>query len=331
MNFYSFYIVFEIDWNGENAMRWNGGNGRFLGVPSKVSCFFGFGQQLLILSSLVQPGEERFLASYFVLHVPQRDGISGPLLHCEINDHYEFPSQLDLDRENGKYLSPEANRSIRNLYTLHSVLVHSGGVHGGHYYAFIRPTLSDQWYKFDDERVTKEDIKRALEEQYGGEEELPQTKPGLNNAPFKFTKYSNAYMLVYIRESDKEKIICNVDEKDIAEHLRERLKREQEEKEIKKKEKAEAHLYTIIKVARDEDIVEQIGRDIYFDLVDHDKVRSFRIQKQMPFNIFKIPSGISVKLPPYLKGLEETRLKFPLWFMYPAKMSFVGVTKCPWL
>jgi len=30
-------------------------------------------------------------------------------------------------------------------------------------------------------------------------------------------------MLVYIRESDKEKIMCNVDEKDIAEHLRVRL------------------------------------------------------------------------------------------------------------
>lgn len=27
-------------------------------------------------------------------------------------------------------------------------------------------------FKFDDERVTKEDIKRALEEQYGGEEEV---------------------------------------------------------------------------------------------------------------------------------------------------------------
>ncbi|XP_010917889.1 ubiquitin C-terminal hydrolase 12 isoform X4 [Elaeis guineensis] len=234
----------------------------------------------------------------------------------KINDRYEFPLQLDLDRDNGKYLSPEADRSVRNLYTLHSVLVHSGGVHGGHYYAFIRPTLSDQWFKFDDERVTKEDIKRALEEQYGGEEEvirftttdlsnflcflyhsdffplpaslqLPQTNPGFNNTPFKFTKYSNAYMLVYIRESDKEKIICNVDEKDIAEHLRIRLKKEQEEKEHKKKEKAEAHLYTIIKVARDEDLAEQIGRDIYFDLVDHDKVRSFRIQKQLPFNVFK--------------------------------------------
>ncbi|KAK6147384.1 hypothetical protein DH2020_018296 [Rehmannia glutinosa] len=171
----------------------------------------------------------------------------------KINDRYEFPLELDLDRENGKYLSPEADRSIRNLYMLHSVLVHSGGVHGGHYYAFIRPTLSDQWYKFDDERVTKEDVKRALEEQYGGEEELPQTNPGYNNTPFKFTKYSNAYMLVYIRVSDKDKIICDVDEKDIAEHLR---------------------------VARDEDLREQIGKDIYFDLVDHDKITLYRVESR---------------------------------------------------
>ncbi|EMS52242.1 Ubiquitin carboxyl-terminal hydrolase 12 [Triticum urartu] len=168
----------------------------------------------------------------------------------KINDRYEFPLQLDLDRDDGKYLSPDADRNVRNLYTLHS-----GGVHGGHYYAFIRPTLSDQWFKFDDERVTKEDAKRALEEQYGGEEELPQTNPGLNNTPFKFTKYSNAYMLVYIRESDKDKIICNVDEKDIAEHLRIRLEKDREEKERRKKEKAEAHLYTIIK----EEVAKELG------------------------------------------------------------------------
>ncbi|XP_048424991.1 ubiquitin C-terminal hydrolase 12-like isoform X1 [Pyrus x bretschneideri] len=64
-----------------------------------------------------------------------------------------------------------------------------------------------------------------------------------------------------------------------------RLKKEQEED--KKRYKAQAHLYTTIKVARDEDLVKQIGRDIYFDLVDHDKVRSFTIKKQMPFNLFK--------------------------------------------
>ncbi|KAL3828639.1 hypothetical protein ACJIZ3_017441 [Penstemon smallii] len=206
----------------------------------------------------------------------------------KINDRYEFPLQLDLDIDNGKYLSPEADRRVRNLYTLHSVLVHSGGVHGGHYYAFIRPTLSSQWYKFDDERVTKEDMNKALEELYGGEEEhLMQTNLGINNTPFKFTKHSNAYMLVYVRESDKDKIMCKVDEKDVAEHLMERLKREQEEKEQKKKEKSEAHLYIIVKVACDEDLSRQIGKDIFFDLVDHEKVRSFRVQKLMPFNLFK--------------------------------------------
>ncbi|KAK8671504.1 hypothetical protein V6N13_038098 [Hibiscus sabdariffa] len=84
----------------------------------------------------------------------------------------------------------------------------------------------------------KEDIKRELEEQYGGEEEI-------------------------------------------------RLKKEQEEKEQKRKQKTEAHLYTVIKVSRNEDLVEQIGKDIYFDLVDHEKVRSFQIQKQMPFKVFK--------------------------------------------
>ncbi|KAL3620230.1 ubiquitin carboxyl-terminal hydrolase 13 [Castilleja foliolosa] len=194
----------------------------------------------------------------------------------KINDRYEFPLQLDLDRDNGKYLSPEADRRVRNLYTLHSVLVHSGGVHDGHYHAFIR-TLSNQWYKFDDERVTKEDMKKALEELYGGEEEI---NPGINNILFKFTKHSNAYMLVYIRESDTDKIMCQVDEKDIAKHLMERLQREQEEK-------AEAHLYTVVKVACDEDFARQIGKNIFSDLVDYDKVRSFRVQKLMPFNIFK--------------------------------------------
>jgi ubiquitin carboxyl-terminal hydrolase 7 len=32
--------------------------------------------------------------------------------------------------------------------------------------------LCNNRYKFDDERVTKEDTKKAFEEQYGGEEEV---------------------------------------------------------------------------------------------------------------------------------------------------------------
>ena len=59
---------------------------------------------------------------------------------------------------------------------------------------------------------------------------------------------------------------------DLAAHVRERLEKEQAEKERARKEKEESHLYTIIKVARDSDLQAQIGRDKFFDLVDHDKV-----------------------------------------------------------
>ena len=59
---------------------------------------------------------------------------------------------LDLDVGNGKYLASSADRGVRNLYKLHSVCVHSGGVHGGHYYCYIRPD-GQKWLKFDDEKV----------------------------------------------------------------------------------------------------------------------------------------------------------------------------------
>ena len=75
----------------------------------------------------------------------------------KIHDRYEFPEELDLDVGDRKYLVPEADKTVRNKYKLHSVLVHSGGINGGHYYAFIRPELQSgdaQWYKFDDEHLS---------------------------------------------------------------------------------------------------------------------------------------------------------------------------------
>ncbi|KAM0019512.1 putative ubiquitinyl hydrolase 1 [Helianthus debilis subsp. tardiflorus] len=178
----------------------------------------------------------------------------------KINNRYQFPLQLDLDRGDGKYLSPLANRSFRNLYTLHSVLVHSGGAHDGYYYAYIRPTLSDQWFKFDDERVTKEeDMTRVWSELYGGKK-LHKANLGVNSTPSDYTKNSNACMLVYIRESEKARILCKVNEMDMAEHLR---------------------------VACDRDLHKQIGKDVHFDLVDFDKVCCFHMQNHTSFALFQ--------------------------------------------
>lgn len=36
------------------------------------------------------------------------------------------------------------------MYELYAVLVHEGEAAGGHYWAYIRPNLSDIWLKFND-------------------------------------------------------------------------------------------------------------------------------------------------------------------------------------
>lgn len=41
-------------------------------------------------------------------------------------------------------------------------------------------------------------------------------------------------------------------------------------------------------IARDEDLSNQIGKNLFFDLVDHDLVKSYRIQQEVPFKQFKV-------------------------------------------
>ena len=72
-------------------------------------------------------------------------------------------------------------------------------------------------------QVYKEPGKRAIDEQFGGEDETPPPAPGYTAPTLKLTKYSNAYMLVYIRESSWKGIMLEVSQDDIAEHVRSRL------------------------------------------------------------------------------------------------------------
>eukprot|EP00217_Crustomastix_stigmatica_P013559 CAMPEP_0183795834 /NCGR_PEP_ID=MMETSP0803_2-20130417/5345_1 /TAXON_ID=195967 /ORGANISM="Crustomastix stigmata, Strain CCMP3273" /LENGTH=997 /DNA_ID=CAMNT_0026040337 /DNA_START=433 /DNA_END=3426 /DNA_ORIENTATION=- len=208
--------------------------------------------------------------------------------NTKINQRYEFPLELDLDKDNFKYLSQGAGGRVRNRYLLHSVLVHSGGVHGGHYFAYIRPIPTDErWFKFDDERVTKESMESAVMDQFGGDMEPTGALITSTVGQLKLSKNSNAYMLVYVREADTAMVWCDVSEADLALHVRHRLQAEHEEKERKRREKQDAHLYAIVKIARDEDLVSQIGADRHFDLVDHDKCTTFRVPKHTRFKTFQ--------------------------------------------
>ncbi|KAI3892412.1 hypothetical protein MKX03_012630 [Papaver bracteatum] len=64
-----------------------------------------------------------------------------------------------------------------------------------------------------------------------------------------------------------------------------------------KNDKLDSGLYTTIKVVRNEDLYQQIGRDVYCDLVDHDKVHRFQILNNKPFSHFKEMVAIQFGVP----------------------------------
>ncbi|KAF9649116.1 cysteine proteinase [Thelephora ganbajun] len=126
----------------------------------------------------------------------------------KINDRFEFPFEINLD----EFLDETADRSKPWKYNLHGVLVHSGDFRGGDYFAFIKPDRDTLWHKFDNDRVMPVTDREVLEESYGG---VP-----LDGVMVRETKGStNAYMLVYIRETAINEVLAPLTEKDTPPHL----------------------------------------------------------------------------------------------------------------
>lgn len=133
----------------------------------------------------------------------------------KINDRHEFPFEIDL----GEFLDPNADRSQPWVYRLHGVLVHSGDLHGGHYFALIKPDLKTRWLKFDDDRVTPVTDKEVLEENYGGESMLGLPQTVQRNQVRTLKRFTNAYMLVYIRECAISEVLAPFLPEDTPTHL----------------------------------------------------------------------------------------------------------------
>ncbi|CAO3700741.1 unnamed protein product [Rhizopus stolonifer] len=178
----------------------------------------------------------------------------------KINDRHEFPIQIDLE----PYLSETADKSISHQYALHGVLVHTGDSSGGHYFVFVRPTIEEKWFKFDDDRVTPAILREVLEDNYGGE--ALNMHPSLRGQK----RTTNAYMLVYIRESSREEILKEVDMKDIPNHLVQRFKKDQIEIEMINKQRLEQHLYLKVYIAYDESFYANAGLD-FIRVIEDDK------------------------------------------------------------
>nr|AAF01440.1 ubiquitin carboxyl-terminal hydrolase [Schizosaccharomyces pombe] len=183
----------------------------------------------------------------------------------KINDRHEFPLEIDLE----PYLSETADKSESHVYVLHGVLVHGGDLHGGHYYALIKPEKDSNWFKFDDDRVTRATIKEVLEDNYGGE---PAGRAkGYNGNPFK--RFMNAYMLVYFRKSRLDHILSPVTAEDVPFHVRNTLDEEHRVVERKLLEREEQQIYRRVRVLTTDGFKKYHGFDMTdFSASDDDPV-----------------------------------------------------------
>lgn len=183
----------------------------------------------------------------------------------KVNDRYEFPETWDAS----PYLSETADRSEPYIYRLHGVLVHSGDMNAGHYYAFLKPTKDSPFFKFDDDRVTRATLKEAMDENFGGDY-APNGANGAMKMQNPFTRQwstkrsMSAYMLVYIRETRIDQILGDSDSIQPPTHLPNRLAEERAALERKRKEREEAHLYMNVQIATESNFRSYQG----FDLVD---------------------------------------------------------------
>ena len=142
---------------------------------------------------------------------------------CKVNDRLEYPVNLNLS----KYCT---NPTSSQEYALFSVLVHNGGVSGGHYWAYIRPSYEDKiWFKFDDEKVFRVSENEAIYENFGGEApsgKLFKKQVKRNEGEGKEEeedirpeKHYSAYYLVYIKKSEINEVLKKIDDREIPDHV----------------------------------------------------------------------------------------------------------------
>ncbi|KAG0239645.1 hypothetical protein BGX31_002574 [Mortierella sp. GBA43] len=206
----------------------------------------------------------------------------------KINDRHEFPLEIDLaefveDGEDKAKAGPDGFK-----YSLHGVLVHSGDLHGGHYFALLKPERDGKWYKFDDDRVTIATMKEVLDENYGSGEP-PENLAGMTlqmRQASRQRRFTNAYMLVYIQNSTMDEILKPVTQDDIPEHLRRRMEDERIAMENKRRERDESLLYFNCRVISDLDFKVHDGFDL-FDPLSQEAGKLFKVKKADSFASFR--------------------------------------------
>lgn len=134
-----------------------------------------------------------------------------------------FDEHLDLS----DYVAADAEGDVPRKveYELFSVLIHSGGTFGGHYYAYIKDFLTNEWHVFNDSSVAAMNV-ADLKKAYGG-----ATSGGYGGS-------TSAYMLLYrLVDPERNQQPATVDQLPghVLDVIEAELQRERERQEAEEK------------------------------------------------------------------------------------------------
>lgn len=122
-----------------------------------------------------------------------------------------------------EYCSTPNEDPEEHVYVLHGVLVHSGDIDGGHYFALLKPEKDGKWFRFDDDRVTPVTLREVFEDNYGDIEASDDDEIRCTSAK-SLRRFTNAYMLVYFQKNKLNEILETVKEEEIPKHLSKSVK-----------------------------------------------------------------------------------------------------------
>lgn len=176
----------------------------------------------------------------------------------KINSRFEFPEELDLE----EFLADSADHSRPCVYSLFGVLVHSGTPDYGHYYAFLRPTIEQKWYEFNDSAVRCVDARDAIEANYGSDGSLPGQIG---------TRYYSAYMLVYVRKDRAAAIYDPSYSEQIPQRVLDYIAIEDERKRLRELERIERANTRKFKLVTDSDL-KKLAYGLTFGIPKSDKI-----------------------------------------------------------
>ncbi|OBT84028.1 hypothetical protein VE02_07097 [Pseudogymnoascus sp. 03VT05] len=210
----------------------------------------------------------------------------------KLDDFFEFPEKIDLS----PYLADNADRSEPWTYVIYGVVAHSGGIAGGQYNAFLRPANDGQFYKFDDERVTKATLKEAIHNNFGAEDGKPTKKP-------------TAYLLIYTRKSRLGDLLGNFTKDDVPQRIVQELARETAEKALKAAEEEKRRLNVEISLISDETFQNHHGLDLSTAISSPTDLTSPKVYSILgAATLAEFTLKIAAE-----KGLKSKRIRF--WFM----------------